>query len=691
MGADILAYPPVIRDVLQRFHDHLGKLGPSRSSNYPDWLKILMVGHWVVEFCANQGADVEDEILEALDRWSAQADNHDADALRAKWDTFANGREDGVTLGTLIHWAREDEAAGLSPIPEEQQGVKEPPFRLASAQETADWMEKLKGYAPKPPPKSKPPEYIDTVIARAVASIGGVEAGRWPYGPPADPVVWTVRINKRDGTKEFRPFTKDEFGRWVPKGPSGLCPPYRRDELHDAAHVYLVEGEKCSDCLRELGLTATTSIGGAMSPTKTDWSALSGKTVTLIADCDKAGEDYVLKVQQLLAKLQSPPKVKVLRLPGLSDGEDVFDFIERRKQEGKSPADIRAEIEAMSAAAEIVKPASRRLKTICMADVVQEKTDWLWQDRIPRGEVTIFVGKGGVGKGWLIAYIVGCITTGMPWMDASPCPKGSVLLVCAEDDPAKVLSAKLTAHSADLSQVHFALVVEDGKGGERMFTLADLEPLKRTLAETPGIIAVVIDPFGSFIDSKVDSHRDNEIREVLGGLVRLAHESNIAVLLVCHSPKGAGKAADEQVLGSVGLPNISRSVLHLVRDSADDSRRLLLHGKSNLSKQAPAWGFCIEGDPPKIEWDKTPTPTTADEWYAKHNGKTDTRAEQTSEAIRVALEDGQWHAKDEVIARVRHLVDHLVSETTIWRAAKNFVEFDRVGFQGKAAWRLKPA
>jgi len=72
-----------------------------------------------------------------------------------------------------------------------------------------------------------------------------------------------------------------------------------------------------------------------MSPAKTDFSALSGKQVTLVPDNDKPGEEYVQKVCQNLSKLPSPPVVKVLRLPGLGEGEDVFDFVQRRRQEGK--------------------------------------------------------------------------------------------------------------------------------------------------------------------------------------------------------------------------------------------------------------------------------------------------------------------------------------------------------------------
>jgi DNA primase len=63
-----------------------------------------------------------------------------------------------------------------------------------------------------------------------------------------------------------------------------------REELYE---LVLVEGEKCADALMQLGIVATTAMGGAATALdKTDWSPLAGKTVVLWPDHDDAGARY---------------------------------------------------------------------------------------------------------------------------------------------------------------------------------------------------------------------------------------------------------------------------------------------------------------------------------------------------------------------------------------------------------------
>ena len=49
--------------------------------------------------------------------------------------------------------------------------------------------------------------------------------------------------------------------------------------------------------------------------------------------------------------------VKVLKLPDLPDKGDVYDFVEQRRSEGRSNAEIREEIERLAAATDPIEPA----------------------------------------------------------------------------------------------------------------------------------------------------------------------------------------------------------------------------------------------------------------------------------------------------------------------------------------------
>lgn len=104
---------------------------------------------------------------------------------------------------------------------------------------------------------------------------------------------------------------------------------YRLPELTGASAddvVFFVEGEKCVDRLRALGLIATTA-GGA-----DDWRPgferwLAGRDVVVLPDNDDyAGRPHGVKVANAISKIARC--VRVVELPGLPDGGDIVDFLD---------------------------------------------------------------------------------------------------------------------------------------------------------------------------------------------------------------------------------------------------------------------------------------------------------------------------------------------------------------------------
>jgi len=147
--------------------------------------------------------------------------------------------------------------------------------------------------------------------------------------------------------KEFRPVRRTSNGWEV-----GAMPPsrplYRLNEVSLARRVYVAEGEKAADALREIGLTATTSAGGCKAAHQTDWSPLGGKECVILPDNDPAGEDYLTDVLDLLGRIQPQPITRIVRLPGLPSAGDAVEFIAARRAAGLSDAAIRAEIEQIA-------------------------------------------------------------------------------------------------------------------------------------------------------------------------------------------------------------------------------------------------------------------------------------------------------------------------------------------------------
>lgn len=254
----------------------------------------------------------------------------------------------------------------------------------------------------------------------------------------------------------------------------------------------------------------------------------------------------------------------------------------------------------------------------CMADIEPTEVKWLWPYRFPLGRLSLLVGRPGEGKSYVAMEIAACVSTGRSFCDGSLCQSGSVLIVSAEDDPADTIRPRLDAAEADVNRVHILSAIQytesDGKKVERAFTLAAVPMLEAALKRLPDCRLVIIDPIGSFLGGGTDTHRDNEVRAVLGPVAEMASKFNVAVVMVAHRRKSNGDFADDSVLGSRAFTGIARAVWHLSRDHDDPKRRLLLPGKNNLTAEGDGLAFRLEGQlAARIVWEKDPVLMTADD------------------------------------------------------------------------------
>jgi hypothetical protein len=227
------------------------------------------------------------------------------------------------------------------------------------------------------------------------------------------------------------------------------------------------------------------------------------------------------------------------------------------------------------------------------------------------------VGRPGSGKSFATLDMAAHVSTGTSWPDGSACPRGSVLLISAEDDPSDTIRPRLDAGNADANKIHLVSAVRhSGRKSERMVTLADLDVLEAALRQLGDCLLMIVDPVGSFLGGGVDAHRDNEVRGVLAPLAQLAERFGSAVVVVAHRRKAIGPVADDLALGSRAFVGIARSVLHVTPDPNNKSRRLLLPGKCNLAAARDGLAFSIGGDPPRVTWELQPVTMTADDVLA---------------------------------------------------------------------------
>jgi putative DNA primase/helicase len=129
--------------------------------------------------------------------------------------------------------------------------------------------------------------------------------------------------------KAFKQRRPDGSGGWAwSKSPRQVL--YRLPEVLEAPIVFVVEGERDVETLREYGFVATTNAGGA----KAHWApqyteALRGREVILIPDNDAPGRKRVLNIA--LALLGNVARLVVLELEGGS--KDVTEWFSQGHSE----------------------------------------------------------------------------------------------------------------------------------------------------------------------------------------------------------------------------------------------------------------------------------------------------------------------------------------------------------------------
>ncbi|MBR0710133.1 AAA family ATPase [Bradyrhizobium liaoningense] len=159
----------------------------------------------------------------------------------------------------------------------------------------------------------------------------GASVARFRYHDVKGKIIAIVYRYEPDGTrasKTFRPHCYkivDGVETWCAGMPDPR-PLYRLHEIVKVAVVVLTEGEAKADALVGLGIAATSIMGGANAVSKTDWTPLAGKLVTIWPDNDSPGQAFACAATALLLSLGC--KVKVVQIPpGMIEGWDAVDCI----------------------------------------------------------------------------------------------------------------------------------------------------------------------------------------------------------------------------------------------------------------------------------------------------------------------------------------------------------------------------
>ncbi len=238
---------------------------------------------------------------------------------------------------------------------------------------------------------------------------------------------------------------------------------------------------------------------------------------------------------------------------------------------------------------------SRELKITQLDQIPPASTDWVWDQRIPEGELTLLAGREGGGKSTIAYELAAQLSRGDLAGDFYDQPSGTII-VATEDALDRTIVPRLMAAKADLTQVVQVTVqvtVEDEEEYKDEVTLPiDLVLLHDAIQER-NVRLIILDPLLSRLDIRLDTHKDAEVRKALEPLVELAHECECSVLGIIHVNKGSGTDALSRIMGSRAFTAVARSVLYVIEDPEDEDVQVIGRPKSNLGGNAPSQSFRI--------------------------------------------------------------------------------------------------
>lgn len=212
------------------------------------------------------------------------------------------------------------------------------------------------------------------------------------------------------------------------------------------------------------------------------------------------------------------------------------------------------------------------MKFVSADNVPPERVDWIWNDRIPRGMLSIVAGRPNQGKGLFVAHMAALVSR----------DGGNVLYSAAEDSRALMTRPRLEAAGADLSRVFLT----------RFQLPRHFEEVAQTVREHD-IELIVMDPFAAHLSGGISRHSDN-VREVLNPLCDLLEETATACIIVEHVLKRVSVRSDPlNAIGGTGsgLPAASRVAYIFGSNPDDDDQRILAPAKFNLGAKPKCFAF----------------------------------------------------------------------------------------------------
>lgn len=473
----------------------------------------------------------------------------------------------------------------------------------------------------------------------------------YPYPDELGNILYEV---VRYEPKEFRTRVPLGKGKYVWKLNGVRKVLYRLDYIHELYDqiIFVCEGEKDANNVVAQGLHATTCQGSVNGWLPEFGRVLKNNKVVILPHNDDTGRKFTEKV---IASIDGVVQDwRVLELEGLPEKGDVSDWLLAgntglqlyRKalwalecSNPRKPADASATPGKPSPASGADE--NWRFERITLSTIKPEPVVWLWEPLWLDHAVNMLVGPPNAGKTFTACHLAASVSTGSQWPDGpGKAPLGDVVYLTTENNKAQVLVPRLKAAGADLDRIHTWTVKRrkdrNGEMVEDDVSLEDVAAMMNAIDDTPNLRLIIVDPVTAYMGS-TEPNDNKEVRKILNGVVKIAEEKRVCVVLLSHLKKSVTNAINA-VMGAQSFVAVARVVNSQFKDPdyAENKRRVIVPFKNNEAvdditgkrfKIVTAPGTDNRGC---IVWDAEPETRTADDIMSAINAKTAGNGRDTS-------------------------------------------------------------
>lgn len=446
--------------------------------------------------------------------------------------------------------------------------------------------------------------------------------------------------------------------------PSSALPLYNAQLVGDWGEddlVVLTEGEKAAQALLDAGLGAVGTVTGASgTPGAEALEVLRGRRIVVWSDNDDAGRAHMARVAEALQGVAA--EVRFYTWHEAPDKGDAADHLAVTSRDPRAVDRLLTDLESapLWSPAKKLDKASKLPEILTAADLLAESFPperWAVPGILPEG-VTLLAGKPKTGKSWLALGLCVATTTGGVAFGTKPVEKGSCLYLALEDNYRRLQKRlkKLLAGGPAPLGLHIATSWPPlDKGG--------LEKLQDYLIEHPDTRMVVVDVLKK-VRPRIAGNRSmyDADYEALEGLVKLAAERGVTIVVVHHLRKLQADDPLDEISGSTGLSGCVDGMLVLKRDRGRAEAYLHVTGRD------------IEEDKElALEW----SPDTAG-WYIAGDAADHRMSKERKAIMRVLKEAGEPMTPTEVADVLGNKNANAIKQR-LWRMANDGQVISRNG------------